>query len=279
MIAALQAERFSRATLLQFWVVASVAGLLMVPVLFQACANEPAAYEVRVQEALRAPSVGAWFGTDSLGRSQWHRSLVGAAVSMRVVAGSLAFALPVSLVLGAIAGSHIGKWPDQVISWLIALLHTIPFFLIVVSVAALVGPGTSVLPWLVGSVIWAPAARLVRAETAAILEGRFVRTGHAMGASPVQIFSRCLLPLITPPATVSLFYLVPEIIGIDAILALFGLGPKPPTPSLGGLVFEGIHRWDSAPWLAGCPCLILIAICLGVHFLADRIAKQVNLTR
>ena len=279
MIAAIQSERFSRATLLQFWVVASVAALLMLPVLFQASANEQAACEIRVQEALRTPSVGEWFGTDSLGRSQWHRTLVGAAISLRVVAGSLVVALPLSLILGAIAGSHIGRWPDHAISWFIALLHTIPFFLIVVSVAALVGPGTSILPWLVGGVIWAPAARLVRAETAAILEGRFVRTSRAMGASPVQIFCRCLLPLITPPATVSLFYLVPEIIGIDAILALFGLGPKPPTPSLGGLVFDGIHRWDSAPWLAACPCLILIAICLGVHFLADQIAKQVSYSR
>jgi peptide/nickel transport system permease protein len=86
-----------------------------------------------------------------------------------------------------------------------------------------------------------------------------------------------VLPLAAPSAAVSLFYLFPEIIGIDAILTLFGLGPKPPTPSLGGLVFEGIRRWDSAPWLAGCPCLILIFLCLGMHFLADRIAEQVNL--
>jgi len=272
----LPSQRVSRVILLQLLVLASVALLLIVPTLFHLFANEHAAYDIRVQQALRAPSATEWFGTDSLGRSQWHRSLVGAAISLRVVAGSLAIALPVSLILGAIAGSYLGRWPDHVISWFIALLHTIPFFLLVVSVAALVGPGTGILPWLVGGVIWAPAARLVRTETSRILEGRFVRTSRAMGASPVQIFWRCLFPLVTPPATVSLFYLVPEIVGIDAILTLFGLGPKPPMPSLGGLVFEGIHRWDSAPWLAGCPCLILIAVCLGVHFLADRIAAQVN---
>jgi peptide/nickel transport system permease protein len=271
------ARHLSRATRLQLWVLASLALLLALPSAVGWITNENAAYDVRVPRALQAPSSDAWFGTDPLGRCQWNRALVGAAVSLRVVAGALLLALPVSIVLGAIAGATAGRWQDMIISWFVALLHTVPFFLLVVSVAAIVGPGTKVLPWLVGGVIWAPAARLVRTETIRILHGRFVRTSRAYGASPVQIFIRSLMPLATPPAAVSLFYLVPEIIGIDAILTLFGLGPKPPTPSLGGLVFEGIRRWDSAPWLAGGPCILLITICLGIHFLADRIAEQINL--
>lgn len=261
---------------MQIWVAASLALLLVLPVVVGWLANKNAAYDVEVSRSLQPPSAAEWFGTDSLGRSQWNRALVGTAVSLRVVAGALVLALPISLVLGAIAGATAGRWPDLVISWFIALLHTVPFFLLVVSVAAIIGPGTKILPWLVGAVIWSPAARLVRTETIRILKSRFVRASQAYGATPAQIFTRNLFPLTTPPATVSLFYLVPEIIGIDAILSLFGLGPKPPTPSLGGLVFEGIRRWDSAPWLAGCPCLILITLCLGIHFLADRIAEQIN---
>jgi peptide/nickel transport system permease protein len=270
-------RRLSKATRLLVWVVASLALLLLLPIVVGRMSNEDAAYGVRVPDALQPPSASEWFGTDPLGRSQWHRALVGTSVSLRVVAGALLLALPVSLILGATAGVTAGRWPDQIISWFIALLHTVPFFLLVVAVAAIVGPGTKILPWLVGSVIWAPAARLVRTETIRILQGRFVRASLAYGTSPTQVFTRSLFPLTAPPAAVSLFYLVPEIIGIDAILTLFGLGPKPPTPSLGGLVFEGISRWDSAPWLAGGPCLILIILCLGIHFLADRIAEQVNL--
>lgn len=268
----------SKAARLQLWVGCGMLLLLALPILVGFVADTGRAYEVRVPDALQSPSFAEWFGTDSLGRSQWHRALVGTEVSLRVVSGALLFALPLSLILGCLAGAAAGRWPDQLISWFIALLHTVPFFLLVVAVAALTGPGTMVLPWLVGGVIWAPAARLVRTETIRILQGRFVRASLAYGAGPAQVFSRSLLPLTTPSATVSLFYLVPEIIGIDAILTLFGLGPKPPTPSLGGLVFEGIRRWDSAPWLAAGPCLLLIAICLGIHFLADRIAAQLSPT-
>lgn len=269
-------ERLSRATRLQLWVAASVVLLLALPFLFHTFANDRAAYDIRVPRALQPPSLSEWFGTDALGRSQWDRALVGTAVSLRTVAGALVLALPLSLVLGAIAGSRSGRWPDQVISWVIGLLHTIPFFLLVVAVAALAGPGTNLLPYLVGAVIWAPAARLVRTETIRIMESRYVRASRACGTSPVRIFSRGVFPLTAPPATVCLFFLVPEIIGIDAILTLFGLGPKPPTPSLGGLVFEGIGRWGSAPWLATGPCLLLMILCLGIHFLADRIASQCN---
>ena len=272
-------ERLSRATRLHLWVAASVVLLLALPFLFHAFSDDRAAYDVRVPRALQPPSSAEWFGTDALGRSQWNRTLVGTAVSLRTVAGALIMALPLSLILGATAGSRAGRWPDKLISWAISLLHTIPFFLLVVAVAALAGPGTMLLPYLVGSVIWAPAARLVRAETIRIMESRFVRVGRAFGTSPLRLLSRGVFPLTTPPATVCLFFLVPEIIGIDAILTLFGLGPKPPTPSLGGLVFDGIGRWDSAPWLAACPCLLLMVLCLGIHLLADRIARQLEQSR
>ena len=273
-----QRHRFSRAARLQLWVLASVVSLLILPLVFHWLADEQSAYEIRVPQALQTPSRTEWFGTDSLGRSQWNRTLVATAISLRVVAGSLLFALPISLSLGAIAGSYVGRWPDHAICWLIALLHTIPFFLLVVAVAALVGPGTSVLPWLIGGVIWAPAARLVRAETIRILQSSFVRASRAAGASPIQIFSRSLFPLTAPPATYCLFYLFPEIVGIDAILTLFGLGPQPPTPSLGTLIFEGVRRWDAAPWLSGLPCLLLLALCYGIHLLADKISAQLNST-
>lgn len=269
----------SRATRLQFWVLASIGILLLAPILFQIIAREHAAYSVQVPNALQKPSRAEWFGTDPLGRSQWNRTLIGTAISLRTVAGAIVMALPLSLVLGSIAGSRSGQWPDHVISWVIALLHTIPFFLLVVAVAALAGPGTSALPWLIGSVIWAPAARLARAETVRILESPYVRAIRAGGASSLQIFTRCLFPQITPPTTVCLFYLFPEVIGIDAILTLFGLGPKPPTPSLGTLVFEGIRRWDNAPWLAGLPCALLMILCLFVHFLADKIGAQLQSSR
>jgi ABC-type dipeptide/oligopeptide/nickel transport system permease subunit len=271
-------RRLSRAARLQCWVVAALGLLWAAPFVFRAIADKSAAYGIRVEAALQAPTSHEWFGTDASGRSQWHRTLIATAISLRVVSGSLLLALPLSLILGALAGAQEGRWPDHLIGWLIALLHTVPFFLLVVAVAALLGPGTGHLPWLIGGIIWAPAARLVRAETIRLIESHFVIASRASGQSSVQIFFRSLFPLTTIPVTIALFYLVPEIIGVDAILALFGLGPQPPTPSLGGLIFEGVRRWDAAPWLAGLPCVLLIMLCLGIHFLADRIAFQLKST-
>lgn len=265
-----------RAIRLQSWVAGSLVLFWLAPLLFESIADKDSAYGIRVDSALQGPSTADWFGTDASGRSQWNRTLIASAISLRVVGGSLLVALPLSLLVGSVAGANEQRWPDRIILWFIALLQTVPFFLLVVAVAALIGPGTSYLPWLIGGIIWAPAARLVRSETIRIMKGRFVVAGRAAGQSSAHIFIRSVFPLVTPPATVSLFYLVPEIIGVDAILTLFGLGPQPPTPSLGSLIFDGVRRWNAAPWLAGWPCVLLIAICLGVYFLADRIAAQLR---
>jgi len=269
-------SQLSRAVRLQSWVIAALAFLLLLPAIFEGLSDKSAAYEIRVDKALGAPSTEEWFGTDASGRSQWNRTLIAVSISFRIIAGSLLIALPLGLILGTIAGVCEGRWPDYLIGWLIALLHTVPFFLLVVAIGALIGPGTAYLPWLIGGVIWAPAARLVRAETSRIVKARFVIAGRALGQPKTLLYSRTLLPLATPSATVALFYLVPEIVGVDAILTLFGLGPQPPTPSLGGLIFDGVRRWDAAPWLAGLPCLVLLVLCLGIHFLADRISDQLR---
>ena len=264
----------------RLWItVAGCALFLLVPTLVLPwVANSAAAYDVRVSQALLSPTSEHWFGTDALGRSQWDRTLLGTALSFRTVGGSLAVAFPLSLVLGGIAGLTVGRWPDRLIGWIIALLHTTPFFLLVVALAAVLGSGTAALPWIIGGVVWAAPARIVRAEVHRISQAPFVRAEQALGCDAPTVFTRSLLPFGVAPASVSLLYLFPEIIGIDAVLSIFGLGAQPPTPSLGGLIFDGIRRWDAAPWLAGLPTVALIAYCFALHFLADRLSAQVTLT-
>jgi peptide/nickel transport system permease protein len=275
--AALRHRRGFLSKAANLWMMVALCALfLLAPVfLLPRFASSSAAYDVRVSNALRPPSREFRFGTDALGRSVWDRTLLGAALSFRTVAGSLAVAFPLSLMLGGVAGLTAGRWPDHAITWLIALLHTIPFFLLVVAMAAVLGPGTGALPWLIGVVVWAAPARIVRAEVQRLSAAPFVRAERALGCGGTTTFLRSLLPFAVAPAAVSLLYLFPEIIGIDAVLSLFGLGAQPPTPTLGGLIYDGIRRWDAAPWLAGLPTLALIGYCFALHILADRLASQI----
>jgi ABC-type dipeptide/oligopeptide/nickel transport system permease subunit len=274
-----------RSPVARLWAVAVAAALvLLLPAhVLPGFADRELAVGIRVDQALERPFQGMgegsgdrWFGTDTVGRSLWHRTLLGAGLSFGVVTGALALALPLSLVLGAAAGLNAGRWPDKLISWVISLLYTVPFFLLVVSLSAIVRPGLGALPWIIGGVIWAAPARVVRSEAQRLATGGFLRQERAMGHRPIATFFRSVLPMLFAPASVSLLYLVPEIIGIDAVLTLFGLGANPPEATLGALIYDGLKRWDSAWWLSGLPTIFLFVIAVAVHQLADRLGRQLR---
>jgi peptide/nickel transport system permease protein len=85
------------------------------------------------ESALEAPGAEQWVGRDELGRSLSARLLLGGGLSLGAASLALVLALALALIMGGLAGWYHGQWPDRVISWLIALLHTVPFFLLVVT--------------------------------------------------------------------------------------------------------------------------------------------------
>lgn len=264
----------------RLWLVVGLAALALIlpATLLPMLADREKAFGIRVEQALTEPSPEHWFGTDASGRSLWHRTLLGAGLSFRIVAGALVLALPLSLVLGTIAGLSTGRWPDRLITWVISLIYTVPFFLLVVSASAIVSPGLGSLPWIIGGVIWAAPARIVRSEAQRLASSPFLRQERSMGIGYFSTLFRSVIPMLIAPAGVSLLYLVPEIIGIDAVLGLFGLGANPPEATLGTLIYDGLKRWDSAPWLSGLPALFLLLFAIIIHHLADRLARQLRST-
>src|SRR5437773_10894034 len=51
---------------------------------------------------------------------------------------------------------------------------------------------------------------------------------------------------------------------LEATLSFLGLGIQPPTPSWGGMIYEGREYLDSAWWISTWPGLVLIATSLVV---------------
>jgi peptide/nickel transport system permease protein len=222
------------------------------------------------------PSRTHLFGTDALGRPLLARTLLGTGLSLEVAARALAIAFVLAIVLGAIAGNTKGRWPDLAISWMIALLHTIPFVLIAIAVAAVLLPGLTSISIVIGIVAWAAPARIVRAEVMVLRSARFVAAQRAFGFHPVTIFFRSVLPLCVVPPLASLLYLLPELIGIDVGLSFFGLGAQPPIPTVGRLVYDGLNLFQNGWWLAVAPAslLLLFFLILYACLAGSKIARQ-----
>ena len=114
-------------------------------------------YRVDVSKRYQPPSLAHPFGTDDLGRNAFARTLVATGLSLSVVGRSLLVAFVLAVVLGGIAGFYKGRLPDHVISYFIALLHTVPFILISVALAAVLQASIGSIYLIIGCIAWAAA--------------------------------------------------------------------------------------------------------------------------
>ncbi|MCG3148945.1 MAG: Glutathione transport system permease protein GsiD [Verrucomicrobiae bacterium] len=256
-------------------VAASIAFLVMLPIALCLCGHALDPMTPNPNLASAAPNFQQWAGRDELGRSVLARVSLAAGLSLGAASFALLLALSLAMLLGGLAGWYHGQWPDRLISWVIALLHTIPFFLLVVVAAAIWRPGLFGAFLIVGLFVWAAPARLARAEFLRLRRAPHVTAARAMGFPASTIFLRQTLPVAFLPAFTAVLILTPELIGLDVGLGFFGLGAQPPTPTLGRLLYAGLSSLNSAPWLAVAPCAIVIALSVTAFGLARLWAKSI----
>jgi ABC-type dipeptide/oligopeptide/nickel transport system permease subunit len=272
--ALLRDPRFSGGLLL---VLLLGAGAVLAPLLF-----EPQPLEMREVVARRfvAPlgrtPDGAlhWLGTDRFGRDLLERLLLGARVSLSV--GLLA-AL-VSLIIGVGAGAAAG-WAggaaDRAISALTDAALAVPRVPFLLLLVALFEPGITITVVALGLTGWMAVARLVRTEVRAVAARQFVEAARALGAGPVRLLARHVLPHALTPAMVAAALGVGSAIMLEAGLSFLGLGVQPPTPSWGNMIAAGRDSLVTAPWVALVPAAAVAAVVLGLSLVADALEAAI----
>lgn len=257
------------------WKLALFIGVVVfVPYLMMAIGMKYDPYLIKTSKAYLAPNWLCIFGTDGLGRDMFARTFYAAGLSLKVVFQSIILSFFISLIMGGIAGYAHGYWIDKIISWIISLLYTIPFILIIIAVFAVVEPNIERAYIVIGCIGWAGPARLVRAEVIQLRNSPFIIAERAFGFSEIYIFLRSILPLSFLPALISLLYYIPELISVEVGLSFFGLGAQPPTPSLGRLIYEGLSEFYTAWWLTLIPAIVLLLLTYFMYILSDLLSKR-----
>lgn len=251
-----------------------VIALIVVPYAMMAIGESRSPYDIQASQSYLAPSWKHPFGTDSLGRDMLARTLYAAGLSLKVVTQSVAVSFGLALLLGSIAGYTSGHLPDHVIMWVVSLIYTVPFILIVIAVFTVVQPGIERAYLIIGCIGWAAPARLVRAEVIQIRSSSFVLAERAFGFAEAHILFRSILPLSFLPAMFSLLYYIPELIGVEVGLSFFGLGAQPPTPSLGRLIYDGLSEFYTGWWLTVIPATTLLIITCCIYQASTVLSKS-----
>lgn len=216
-------------------------------------------------ERLAGPSWDHVFGTDELGRDLLSRTVHGFSTTVLISVGAMLSSLALGIALGAVAGYAANRLADRVFIWIVNLLMSLPFLLVMAAVLSLTRPTIGKAYAILAGIMWVYPARIVRAEVMRTKTLPYVEASRALGSPEWRIIAKTILPACTSSAlTFSLSYL-PEIIGLEAGLSFLGLGVQPPDPGLGKMIFDGLSYLYSAWWTALFPAATLFLAVLAVN--------------
>ena len=258
-----KSARFSPIAKLLLSLGAMFLALILLPAILGIWSKALDPYTMSLDHAFSRPATLHLLGTDSFGRNVAARVLAASALTLQAVTVAVVTSLGLGVLIGGLAGWFYGSILDRCIGWAIALIYTVPFYLIAVTVAAITRPGLVGAFFILGLLAWAAPARLVRAEMIQLRHTQYVIALRAAGHSKWFLLWRVLLPMATAPAAVAVTLFVPELIGVEIGLSFFGLGPQPPTPSLGRELYYGLSFIGSAPWLVWAPAITILVVVLA----------------
>lgn len=228
---------------------------------------DPAAQNLPAR--LEAPSRAHWLGTDELGRDVLSRVLHGARVSVTVGLSVVLSCATLGLLVGSVSG-YFGSWFDRLTNAvLINAFLSFPGILLAIAFAAFLGPGLEKVVLALTVTGWAAYARLARAQVLKVKELDFVLAARSLGASPVRIIARHLLPNILPPVLVQATIGMASAILAESTLSFLGLGVLAPMPSWGAMVNDARGHLFDAPHLVLFPALAVMAAVLAFNLLGD----------
>jgi len=225
--------------------------------------------------ALRPPGSGHWFGTDSLGRDLFTRSLYAIRTDLVIGFWTTYVPMVVGVLLGAYAGLVRG-WFDTVLMRVIDTALAFPFLVLIIVILAILGPGTQNIYIAVFVVGWTMYARLARSEMLVEASKDYVLAARTLGYPTWRILLRHALPNIIGSSIVfSMSDFVLNILLVSG-LSFLGLGVPAPTPEWGAMVAEGKDFMQQAWWISTLPGLMIVMTGVALALLGDGLTHRLG---
>ena len=224
-------------------------------------------------DRLAAPSLAHPLGTDHLGRDVFARLVDGAWISV----GLTVVALAVCSVLGTAAGllsGYAGGVVAGLVQRAVDVLVAIPTIVVGLVIAAVREPGTGTLLLAVLVTGWSPFARLAHHLTVRERGREYVEGAVAIGAGPVRIAVRHVLPNALRPLVAHACLRFANVLLSIAGLSFLGLGVQPPTPEWGVMLAEGRQFMFIAPQLVLLPATAIVVAATWVTVLGRRLERR-----
>ena len=282
----------------------AVAGMMIVLVLFFIAIAGPyiTPYDFLSQDLKarnQSPSTAHWLGTDDLGRDVLSRVIYGARTATIVAFSVTAVSLMIGIALGSVAGYAGGK-TDSFIIWLADMTMSIPSLLLAVVInVSLKRPISAWMDdmylatkntffrqtiWVDFALVfgalaliqWPSYARLIRGQILTIRNKNYVLAARALGVPTRSILTRYIIPNAMGPVIVALSAGLGSAMVLESAFSFLGVGVRPPLPSWGNMISDGLRVWRSYPHLLAAPAGVLGIITVAFSFLGDGLNDALN---
>lgn len=224
-----------------------------------------------------APDAQHWLGTDDAGRDVLSNLIFGARVSLTVGF----FASFISIAIGGsigMAAGYAGGATDRALMRFTDVVLVIPDLPLAIVLVALTKPSLFNIILVIGLVGWTGTARLVRAQTLAVKERKFVHRARAVGAGDLRLITRHIFPLVLPLLVVNTVLVISLAILEESALSFLGLS-DPTTVSWGQMLNYAFSRGatsSGAWWALLAPGAGIVWVVLGCTLLGYGLEQILN---
>jgi peptide/nickel transport system permease protein len=221
-----------------------------------------------VGASLKAPSFNHLLGTDQFGRDVFSLVLEAIGVSLEIAVIATLIAGVIGSLGGIVAG-YLGGFSATLIMRFSDVIFAIPAILFALAIVTALGPGILDSSLAVGVGYIPIFVRVVRAPVLSLRNADFVNAGRVLGFSRARLLFRHILPNVYGVIAVQVSLALAWAILAEASLSFLGLGPPPPTASLGDMVNQSTSLAGFAWWTLVGPSLAIVLAVMGFNFLGD----------
>lgn len=230
---------------------------------------------VDVTQALKSPGVEHWLGSDAIGRDVLARILFGARCDLAMAFFGVVGPIVLGTIVGLIGG-YFGGRIDAVLMRILEVTISFPYFVLVIAIVAVLGPGLKSYFISLTLVNWVSYARLMRSQALVLRGADFVLAARCLGFGHFRIMIHHIMPNAVVPSVVFVMTDAVLTIVLGSSLGFLGLGVQPPTPEWGAMIAEGQTYLTTAWWISIFPGLAVCSLALGLSLAADGLARLFN---
>jgi peptide/nickel transport system permease protein len=222
------------------------------------------------------PSNINYFGTDTIGRDVFSRTMFAYRTSFFLSLVVLLIAVPVGVFFGLLGGYFSGLF-ENILMRIVDVFLSLPALVLAMVIIGLTEHSMTYIMAAISLLWWPWYSRLVYSITKSIKNEDYIAAAKICGASNFHILFFEILPNCLPSILTKITTDLAFVIMIIAALGFVGLGVQPPIPDLGRMTADGMDLVFDSYWLSLFPGLAILFLVVGFNLLGDGLREAFDL--